>query len=49
MKRPEPKDAFIPSLEDLNGIIELIEDERLNDTYTGPDLDDIDISHLISD
>lgn len=29
--RPEPKDAFVPSQEDLDGMLELLEDERLND------------------
>lgn len=48
MNRPEPKDAVVPSKEDLDSILELLEDERLNDDwYTGVNLDNINVDRLL--
>lgn len=51
MSRPEPKDAVVPTVEELNGILEMIEDDR-RDYYGGIfdlELDDIDPSRLLND
>lgn len=51
MRRPEPKDAIVPTVEELNGILEMIEDDRQRDYDTIFDLglDDIDPNKLLND
>lgn len=50
MRRPEPKDAVVPTVEELNEILEMIEDDRRDyyDGIFGLGLDDIDPSKLLN-